>query len=164
MSLRTVGAGGIFIIVLIAFTVQTELAQYVQQTLEYRKPYTLLYLTHSGYAIILPIHLFVMKLMGIQIEPALSTLRGILRHQFASEVDLPNSTLQPPSSRMRRLIDTNLRRQGRKEWKFRLGLTVLKLTFLIAIPSLTWYSAVPLTSMTGKLTKQLLLSRANLLL
>ena len=55
LTLRGLGAGIIFIVVLIAYTVQTELAQHVQQRLGYKKPYLLLYLTHSGESIDIPL-------------------------------------------------------------------------------------------------------------
>ncbi|KAJ2963731.1 hypothetical protein NQZ79_g1269 [Umbelopsis isabellina] len=38
-----------------SFVVQTELAQYVQQTSDFRKPYFILYIGHSSYMLILPI-------------------------------------------------------------------------------------------------------------
>ena len=177
-----------------AYTVQTELAQYVQQTQGYKKPYFLLYLTHSGYSLLLPLHLLVLRLLGVPIKPALSTLRAVLRHQFSappsqfpptsthsytqsttnlsapptrpvySSRSLSRSSLptfqpavartnnsQPAVVRMnsqRRLLGSEERRRGKKEWKWRLGRTVACLTVLIALPALTWYSAVPLTSMT----------------
>ena len=100
--------------------------------------------------------------MGQQLQPALSTLRAVLRHQFASpplsisnsienlNSDLPsNITTTTKRDNLKKLLIGERRRKGRKEWKIRLGKTVLKLSFLIGIPSLTWYSAVPLTSMTG---------------
>lgn len=184
LNLRGVGAAVIFCGVLISYTIQTELAQHVQQTLGYKKPYFLLYLTHSGYSLLLPLHLLVLRLLGIPIQPALSTLRAALRHQFSappshipsassqnytqsttnlstpptrpvysarslSRSSLPTS--QPAIARMnsqRRLLGSEERRRGKKEWKWRLGRTVACLTCLIALPALTWYSAVPLTSMT----------------
>lgn len=47
---------------LIAYTVQTEFAQHVQQTLNYKKPVFSLYVGHSSFTIILPLHLVLLKL------------------------------------------------------------------------------------------------------
>lgn len=119
--------------------------------------------------LILPLHLLVFRLMGIPIQPALSTLRAVLRHQFAapppihdtlarpsylrslSRSSLPPDVIPAPIERrssMRRLLGPEERRRGRKEWKWRLAKRVGSLTLLIALPALTWYAAVPLTSMT----------------
>ncbi|PWN49006.1 hypothetical protein IE53DRAFT_388793 [Violaceomyces palustris] len=51
-----------FLLSLLAYTFQTELAQYVQQTLAYRKPFLSLYLGHSGFTLILPFHLLFLHL------------------------------------------------------------------------------------------------------
>ncbi len=47
-----------FSLSLFAYTLQTEFAQYVQQALNYRKPFLSLYLGHSGFLLLFPMHLF----------------------------------------------------------------------------------------------------------
>lgn len=55
---------------------------------------------------------------------------------------------------MRRLLGGKRGRGGgRVHWKRNLSKTVVVLTFLIAIPALAWYSAVPLTRMTGEFNR-----------
>lgn len=176
----------------VAYTIQTELAQHVQNDLGFRKPYLLLYITHTGYSLILPLHLLVLKLMGISIPHSLSTLRGVLRLHFASLAVATRSVVQSarsPSissssattvdqqqqyfpngisnllstssggtrisrrSSMKSLLAVGERGRlgGKGAWKWNLGSTVICLTLLIAAPALTWYAAVPLTSMTGEL-------------
>lgn len=152
------------------YTLQTELAQYVQLT--YRKPYFLLWLTHSGYCLLLPLHLLTLRLLGSSPSEALSILRGVLRIQYGtppatvdphhrpsytrslSRSSLPDREERPAVKRrtsLRRLLgDSRERSRGRKYWKWRLGRTVACLTLLITMPALSWYAAVPLTSMTGE--------------
>ncbi|KAM0745728.1 hypothetical protein T439DRAFT_330372 [Meredithblackwellia eburnea MCA 4105] len=172
LDLKTTGALLVFALVLAAYTTQTELAQYVQHSQGYRKPYFLLWMTHSGYALILPFHFLALRLMGVNIPESLSILRGVFRIQFASESTslLPDSAsatslrppLRRPTSRSQIIPDrppskrrTSLRRlmsrerSHRKLWKWRLLGMVVRLTVLIAFPALTWYAAVPLTSMTN---------------
>ncbi|KAL8287320.1 hypothetical protein RQP46_003772 [Phenoliferia psychrophenolica] len=166
LDMKTTGALVIFVCVLLAYTAQTELAQHVQQKQGYRKPYFLLWMTHSGYFLILPLHLSALRILSISIPDSFSVLRGVLRIQFAAEptpVERPpygrspsshgNGTgeSRPPNPRrasLKRLLGNSERAQ-RKLWKWRMGRMVVKLTLLIAFPALTWYAAVPLTSMTN---------------
>ncbi|SCV74906.1 BQ2448_7935 [Microbotryum intermedium] len=180
-SLSNTGAGLIFVAVLLAYTLQTELAQYLQQTAGYRKPYFLFYLTHSGYLLIAPLHLVSLRLLSIPIEANLRTLVAILEAHFAplepttpttlilpppshrpsysrslSRASLPPSADEAPSrpgpgrrrTSMKRLLHSSKPRGPSAGWISRLISTVLLLTFLIAFPALSWYAAVPLTSMT----------------
>lgn len=133
----------------------------------YRKPYFLLYLTHSGYIILLPLHLLTLNSLNISIENSLSILRGILRIQFASDTlkefeSTSNDSRPIRRTSLKRLLsnDDNNNQQsrnqsrnrsrGRKIWKWNLSKTIMILTLLIALPALSWYAAVPLTSMTGE--------------
>ncbi|KDE06412.1 hypothetical protein MVLG_03318 [Microbotryum lychnidis-dioicae p1A1 Lamole] len=180
-SLSKTGAVLIFIAVLLAYTLQTELAQYLQQTAGYKKPYFLFYLTHSGYLLIAPLHLVSLRLLSIPIEANLRTLVAILEVHFAppeprtpttplplppthrpsysrslSRASLPPSADEAPDrpgpgrrrTSMKRLLHSSKPKGSSAGWIARLISTVLLLTFLIAFPALSWYAAVPLTSMT----------------
>ncbi|ORY74038.1 hypothetical protein BCR35DRAFT_326000 [Leucosporidium creatinivorum] len=176
-GLQTTGALGIFAAVLLAYTLQTELAQIVQQTQGYRKPYFLFYLTHSGYLLLAPLHLAALRILSIPIVPSLYTLLSILQVQFAPPRSTSQPSPAPPSHRpsysrslsraslpstptlredrpgvrrrtsKRRLLGRG-RRDGRWGWAWRMASTVLKLSILIAAPALSWYAAMPLTAVT----------------
>ncbi|KAE8191917.1 hypothetical protein CF336_g4655 [Tilletia laevis] len=49
-----------FVVSICAYTVQTELAQVVQSTLGYKKPFLSLWLGHSLFSILLPCHLLLL--------------------------------------------------------------------------------------------------------
>ncbi|KAK4049869.1 hypothetical protein OIO90_005258 [Microbotryomycetes sp. JL221] len=168
----------IFVIVLLAYTLQTELAQIVQQVNGYRKPYFLFYMTHSGYILLAPLHLITLRLLDIPIVKSLYTLKGILELQYAppptasarsprpppmhqhrrtpsgslSRAALPtigDETRPTPTRRMSlRRLLQEKRDQGRGLWVNRMTWTVLCLSVLIAIPALSWYVAMPLTAVT----------------
>ncbi|KAI6047657.1 hypothetical protein EDC04DRAFT_9875 [Pisolithus marmoratus] len=50
-------AFAVFVAVLLAFVVETQLAQFLQTTLEYRQSYFIFYIVHSCFSLSLPIHL-----------------------------------------------------------------------------------------------------------
>lgn len=155
-----------------AYTAQTELAQYVQQTLGYRQPFFLFWLTHSGYILLLPLHLLLASLTPGQpsLSSSLSVLRGVLAAHYAhsrsardadpSQLDrsltrgaLPEVGGGRPRPRgrrmsMRRLLSRTgmkgLEKGEENRWMWNLGMVSLRLSVLIAIPSCTWYIATPL--------------------
>ncbi|KAI8968525.1 hypothetical protein BDF20DRAFT_896870 [Mycotypha africana] len=55
---RPMLAGIMLAICIIAFVIQTELAQYVQRSTNYAKPYFILYISHSCYIFMLPLQFF----------------------------------------------------------------------------------------------------------
>ncbi|KAI8449624.1 hypothetical protein BY996DRAFT_6418265 [Phakopsora pachyrhizi] len=152
-SLQRFGGLVIFGIVLIAYTIQTELAQEVQRS--YEKPYFLLYLTHSGYIVLFPLHLIVLKiaLKTPSIWDLLSQLRLTIVYQLILEDHLHsvNTQLELGSAERKRefqdlLFSISL---NNKIFYFRFLKKCLLLTIFIAVPSICWYSAVPLTDMTS---------------
>ncbi|GAA6039259.1 hypothetical protein JCM8097_003232 [Rhodosporidiobolus ruineniae] len=147
---QTTGAALLLALVLFAYTLQTELASYVQHSLGYRKPYFLFYLTHSGYLLLAPLHLLALKLLGTPVLPALRDVLVVLKAKFSP----PASFSDPPSSpRLRRQQSSDSARDfGEAAWTAPWVVELAKkgafLTVAIAVPALSWYGAVPLTSMT----------------
>ncbi|CAE6463421.1 unnamed protein product [Rhizoctonia solani] len=120
-------ANAIFVIILFAYVLQTELTQYVQSSLHFRQPYLLFYIAHSAFMLVLPAHLFYLKI-STGIEPAtyLSTLWSIMQTQILA----PQST---PSSKF--------------SWA-RYTVFVTLLTAGITCPALLWYASVSLASLS----------------
>lgn len=175
-SMMTLPGGGkaiaAFVLSLFAYTLQTEFAQYVQQSLNYRKPFLSLYLGHSGFVLLLPMHLYFLKwTTGRPITHYLHLIAQNLRWQL----DTPASTLPDPRAdavrhrlsqasgrRSQSFGEANLgehepeslRRRRTSALEERFGFNVFRLAGLflvltvgITIPALSWYCAVPMTSM-----------------
>ncbi|GAA5860960.1 hypothetical protein JCM1840_002019 [Sporobolomyces johnsonii] len=125
LDLHTTGAFLLLAAVLCAYTAQTELASYVQHELRYKKPYFLFYLTHSGYCLLLPCHCIAL---------------GLLRHTLLpSSIDDTFHSATTPSQPFSLSLST--------PWIVTLARKVALLTLFISFPALSWYAAVPLTSM-----------------
>ncbi|GAA5973195.1 hypothetical protein JCM11641_006317 [Rhodosporidiobolus odoratus] len=155
LSLHTSSSVLILVLVLIAYTVQTELASYVQHEVGYKKPYFLFYMTHSGYILLQPLHLVVLKLMGIPVKPALSSVFTVLQDKY-STTSLPYAavsrrhrevSLSSAASWTSRTCLRELEEAVSEDWVRELGKKVAVLTVFISAPALSWYGAVPLTAM-----------------
>ncbi len=159
-----------FALSLFAYTLQTEFAQYVQQALNYRKPFLSLYLGHSGFLLLFPMHLFFLKWTTKRpITHYLHLIAQNLRWQLDTA---PSSLPDPRADEVRRRLsrasgrgsqafsDADHAEQGgmiRRKVSFleeTFGFNVLRLAGLfvvltigITIPALSWYCAVPMTSM-----------------
>ncbi|KAJ9475537.1 EamA domain-containing protein [Pseudozyma hubeiensis] len=160
-----------FVLSLFAYTLQTEFAQYVQQSLNYRKPFLSLYLGHSGFVLLFPMHLYFLKwTTGRPITHYLHLIAQNLRWQL----ETPASALPDPRADAvrQRLSQASGRgdRQSGSDWDaqateslrrrpvssleqtfgfnvVRLAGLFLVLTVGITVPALSWYCAVPMTSM-----------------
>ncbi|GAA5864364.1 hypothetical protein JCM8547_005797 [Rhodosporidiobolus lusitaniae] len=180
VSLSTSSTFCLLVLVLVAYTVQTQLASYVQHELRFRKPFFLFYLTHSGYIFLTPLHLLTLKLLGVPLRPALENLREVLADKFSSNpssASLPTHSLLASSSGEEEASVplTSRRRDGSRSagrlarfegagglrdrleeftetwkegWVRELARKVGILTLFISAPALSWYAAVPFTSMT----------------
>lgn len=173
--MQTRSAGILLAVVLVAYTLQTELASHVQHGLGYKKPYFLFYLTHSSYLLLFPLHLAALAALSrsASVPALLASLATTLEQKFqpppssAGGVSRKSATvsngLAPPSSpkpnqhvEHRSLfgfvdaVQKSLLVRVRAPWIDYLAKRVLLLTLLISAPALSWYGAVPLTSMTGK--------------
>ncbi|UZJ54098.1 hypothetical protein CBS101457_003418 [Exobasidium rhododendri] len=176
-----------FAVSLVAFTIQTEAAQYVQQTLGYRKPFLSLYLGHSSFIFLFPLHLLYLRLANPRVP--ISHYLHLIAQNIHWQVSTPTTSLPlPAADSIRRRISTLSMRsehsatfgdsradefevedlqpghQGRRRilgpppftthmeetigfnpWRLLRLLAVL--TIGLTIPALSWYSAVPLTTM-----------------
>ncbi|GAA5953185.1 hypothetical protein JCM3765_007435 [Sporobolomyces pararoseus] len=139
-------------IALAAYTLQTELASYVQHTLEYKKPYFLFFCTHSGYMLLWPCHLLALRFLKIPVKDSLRRLLPLLAQHFAPSKNdqthrsLPTSSPSsdfPFPSKNYAPSDLSLK----TPWVRNLVQKVSLLTIFISFPALSWYASVPLTSM-----------------
>lgn len=161
---RTTGTAGLLVVVLFAYTIQTQLTSYVQHSLGYRKPFFLFYLTHSGYLALLPAHVVALKLGGTSLRTAFRGLRDILAHHFRAPSLLDHDGL-PTSPKLSRsdggayrvsapvrlaqlVLPRSWAAELEEDWVAHLARKTLILTVFISAPALSWYAAVPLTSMT----------------
>jgi hypothetical protein len=113
---------------LVAFTVESQLTQYVQSTLHFRQPFFLFYIVHSSIAIIFPLHLLYLVLTtSASLESLLAGLSLAVKIHFA------------PSDRSRLATLQSTFPYGRF-----LRLTAF-LTFGLNFPSLLWFISVSLS-------------------
>lgn len=190
-----------FVVSLIAYTLQTEAAQYVQAGLGYRKPFLSLYLGHSGFILLLPLHILFLRwhtglpwshwthLIAQNLHWQLSTptrqvnkghVQQDIRRRLSiaihrdearpiepyedladeEEATVPASPARPrpqraqswrESVRMSSLMPFPTYRGWSENYfgfnAVKLALLLLVLMTAITIPALSWYSAVPMTSM-----------------
>lgn len=179
--MRTRNAACLLAVVLVAYTLQTELASYVQHGLGYKKPYFLFYLTHSSYLLLFPLHLAVLAILpasatSTRIPTLLAELASTLEEKFqpparsgssssssskggshnAASLRIPSSPKLYQHVEHRSVfgwcqaVKQALLVRVRAPWIDYLAKRVLLLTVLISAPALSWYGAVPLTSMTGE--------------
>lgn len=131
--------GAVFIIALITYTVQTELTQYVQTGLRYRKPYFMLYLAHCAYALLLPGQfLYLYYQHG-------GSARILIRKWLLQFASIGNQLPGLTASSSYRSLNESVLVFG----IFPRSLVILELalTIIIAVPSLSWFISVSLTTM-----------------
>ncbi|KAF7320356.1 hypothetical protein MKEN_00820400 [Mycena kentingensis (nom. inval.)] len=114
----------LFVIVLLAFVVESELTQYIQTTLKYRQPLFIFYIVHSSFAICFPLHLLYLTQTTKYSTSAL--IRGVLA--AITNHLTPGTTRTFPRARFL--------------WM------VLLLTGLITYPGLLWFFAISLASLS----------------
>ena len=123
----------VFLCILAAYTVQTESIQYIQHTLGYQKPLFLLFVTHSSFVFLLPIYLGF-----IHVFTTRSTTQccSLLLRDIRRQLDFAFGPQDTP----RRRASTDV---------LRLLSILLVLTVALTVPSVSWFLAVPLTSMAN---------------
>lgn len=123
-----------FTSILLAYTVQTESTQHVQYSLHFEKPLLLLYVTHSSFLLLLPLQLVVLRVLTGR---PMSHYLGLLRRDVQKQVDRVRSMwgLSPARSSSEFMSTT--------------AVIVLLLTLGITIPAVSWFIALPLTSMAN---------------
>lgn len=172
--MRTRSAAALLAVVLVSYTLQTELASHVQHGLGYKKPYFLFYLTHSSYLLLFPLHLVVLAILpATRSAPSVPALLAELAATLEEKFQPPSGDSDsgeggraawrvPPSPKPYQHVEHRsisgfllaIKRtvlvRVREPWVDHLAKRVLLLTVLISAPALSWYGAVPLTSMTGQ--------------
>jgi hypothetical protein len=140
----------LFAFVVVSYTVQTELSQFVQshRFKGYVKPYFLLWLTHSGYFLLAPLHLLALKVARIPLAPLRSKVQAAFVDQFANHHHPAPFRLTPIFERADELC-------GIPAWPF--VKLVLSLTVFIALPALSWCACAP--PVFSKLTIELQVHR-----
>lgn len=126
--LSKAGAYAIFAAVLVAYTVQCELASFLHRS-GYSKPFFMLYLTHSSYTLIGIMHYGALRLLRIPLDPLLDEARRAVKDQLLGGPSLAVDRQPFPTREAARRL--------------------LSLTVLIALPAGIWYSSISLTSMTS---------------
>lgn len=82
---------------------------------------------HALDLFVLPLHVLCLRLLGTPILPEFEILTRVFKQQFGARAQ-----------------------DGQEGWAKEMAKTVGSLTVLIALPGLSWYLAVPLTSMTSE--------------
>lgn len=119
----------LFVFVLAAFVVESELAQYVQTTLEFRQPFFIFYVVHSSFAISFPLHLLYLRLTT---KYSANGMINGLKFAIADHLD-PDSV------------------QGFITGSFpyrKFARLVLTLTLGMTLPGLMWFAAVSLAPLS----------------
>lgn len=124
-------AVAVFVAVLLAFVAETQLAQFLQTTLEYRQSYFIFYTVHSCFSLSLPIHLFYLLCTTKNgLQPLLLGLRFAIVRQLTSR------------------SEQNVDIRHRTPTIAKTALLVVLLTIFSSLPGLLWFAAVPLASVT----------------
>lgn len=120
----------VFLCILATYTVQTESIQYIQHTLGYKKPLLLLYVTHSSFLFLLPLQLALVHICTpYTARQCCAMLKRDIKKQLAHTFGA---------------CDDSARGQ-----MLRLAAILVVLTVALTVPALSWFLAVPLTSMAN---------------
>jgi len=114
----------VFIAVLLAFTIQSDLTTYIQTQLGFKQPYFLFYVAHSSFSFVFPLHLLYLVVTTPKSgREYLSDLSTVIHYQFSS-----NSQRLSPRSRT---------------------IVIFFMMFMgLTGPGLLWYISVSLTSIS----------------
>jgi drug/metabolite transporter (DMT)-like permease len=120
---------------LVAFTVQTELAAYVQKELGWNKAYCMLYLTHGSWSLLWPTQLVIIRLQK----------RDIPWHVFwRRHVQLIRSTAVMVETQQLDLTRASIRNRA-SPVRHMIRMTIF-ITSSLTVAGLSWYIAVNMTS------------------
>ncbi|PIL31921.1 transporter [Ganoderma sinense ZZ0214-1] len=120
---------GIFAVCLVAFVVETQLAQYVQAQLDFQRPYLIFYVVHSSFAISFPLH--VIYLSATSQHSIASILKTVLIAVQKHLSPKATSTLNATTFPTRRFL-----------W------LIFYLTTGLTVPSILWFVAIALAPVT----------------
>ncbi|KAF9430079.1 hypothetical protein BGZ94_008443, partial [Podila epigama] len=172
-------ASAILFVCILSFVLQTELTKFVQTSMGYHKPYFILYISHSFWAIVLPFQFFYTTYLSRSRPRNLATLQdkvdyfGRLIRQSTSclinrkdeydavQVDSPRASMSPAppsassSPSMAAVMAgppaylTTFSAKDRAALRNHLFWVVFGMTTLFMVPSYLWYFCVTLTSMAN---------------
>ncbi|KAF9152196.1 hypothetical protein BG015_005651 [Linnemannia schmuckeri] len=161
----------ILVVCILSFVLQTELTKFVQTSMGYHKPYFILYVSHSFWAIALPAQFIYTTYISRSAPTSLSTLQdridyfarlirqstSDLRHRKAdytavnTSESASSSTFAPSSQSTTSFSSTSTvytSREKRVLSKYLFWLT-FGITTLFMVPSYLWYACVAMTSMAN---------------
>ncbi|KAI9189776.1 hypothetical protein H9P43_001209 [Blastocladiella emersonii ATCC 22665] len=132
----------LLVVCLVSFVVQSEITSHIQNQISFKRPYFILWFSHSCYAVLLPLQaLFALASDG-SLRPTLRYLRTAI------------TTLHPAVARSRRTHHHHHHQQQQQQQqpaatRIPFVLRMLLVAFGSAFPSYCWYGAVSMTSMTS---------------
>lgn len=127
---KTIGA---FCLILVSYTTQTESMQYIQHNLGYSKPLFLLYVTHSSFLLLLPAYLLCIHFFtSAKVGHVWNLLKKDLTRQVHHFLEVSPTEPVP-----------------RLTWVVTMIAILFILTVALTIPSISWFLAVPFTSMAN---------------
>ncbi|TFK57105.1 hypothetical protein OE88DRAFT_1650684 [Heliocybe sulcata] len=118
----------LFVVILLAFAIQSQLTQYVQTTLGYRQPFFLFYAVHSSLLVMLPLHLLYLVLVT---KRSPRYFLAMIRRTLIRQLRAPISEAHASPFPTQRLVHL-----------------ILLFTAGISTPALLWYIAVSLSSIS----------------
>ncbi|KAF9339313.1 hypothetical protein BGZ91_006363 [Linnemannia elongata] len=158
----------ILFVCILSFVLQTELTKFVQTSMGYHKPYFILYISHSFWAIALPAQFVYTTYISRSAPTSLSSLQdridffarlirqstSDLRHRKAgytavnTSESTSSSTLASTSASFASTTTVYTSREKRALSKYLFWLT-FGMTTLFMVPSYLWYACVAMTSMAN---------------
>ncbi|KAI9280427.1 hypothetical protein BY458DRAFT_500660 [Sporodiniella umbellata] len=123
-------------ICIITFVIQTELAQYIQKTTNFSKPYFILYISHSCYIFMIPLQLLIEYTQLENKNNIVNDIQLVLRSSQKKIEDSTNELKQQIQKGDERPVTFIVK-------------TSLLLSVLLTLPAYIWYLSVNLISMTN---------------
>ncbi|GJJ77938.1 solute carrier family 35, member F5 [Entomortierella parvispora] len=150
-------AMAILCICIVSFVLQTELARFVQTSMGYQKPYFILYISHSFWAIALPAQ-FLYTTQIASNAPRLDSFQdridyfvGLIQQSTSSLYHRKNDAVAASGSAEPLLADgtTAFTPREKKALARHLFWITLLMTTLFMVPSYLWYTCVSMTTMSS---------------
>lgn len=117
---------------LVSFTVQTELASYIQNKLGWNKAYCMLYLTHGSWSLLFPLQLLFLRLRSREPWPQFWRRHKLLVRSTAQMVQWQELDIPPSMANL-------------SPWPYMIRTTAY-ITTALTVAGLSWYLAVSMTT------------------
>lgn len=125
-------AAAFLVVSLVAFTIQTELAAYIQTDLGWNKAYCMLYLTHGSWAFLWPVQLLILRVQKRDMPWGAFWRRHVWLLRTTAQM-VEGQTLELPRVAKRSPVRYMLR-------------TTAGVTIALTVAGLSWYVAVDMTT------------------